>query len=656
VASATNPNCNSHFSFEITAPSPDWTQYYVPYAALTQQYGGTATWNPQLLLGVTFAVGPGAAFDVWVDDISFYLCSTAACQPTCVDPAFPVICPASGRYPVACRLSGTDCSTVATWCSDPLLIDDMEDDNNLICNSGGRSGTGLWYTDADGTEGTLSPAHGALFTMTPIPGGRGDSRVAARMTASGFNSWAQMGVSFNDVAGMFDPYDVSPTSGITFWMKTDAPNVLVTLAIPETVPVSRGGLCSDNATTYNCDNNFGFYITSPHPSDWFQYYVPYSALSQGNWNYDVNRNLIVGSASWDPTMVTNVQFAVGQPQSTELWIDDISFYDCANEPCRPTCTDPTAPVACEALGTVPAGCWPAGTDCSSVTPLLWDGSLNAIWGSAAGDVWTVGSDFHGPSAVILHGAGSGAAWSPSATDGARPLGGVWGSGSDDVWAVGDFGTVLHWDGTGWTPNTTVITQASLSSVWGAAASDIWAVGANGTLLHFDGRAWSAAASVSSKTLYRAWGSGPNDVWAVGDAGTILHYDGSSWSASVSGTDSILYGVWGSSSSDVWAVGNATNGDATILHGDGQGWSAVSTPAAPYPNGVWGSGPDDVWVVGEAILHWNGAAWSTVASPTTEYLAAVWGTGPNDAWIVGNAGTLLHWDGTAWSAVPTAGIQ
>ncbi len=196
VPSASNPNCKSHFSFQITAPNADWVPYSVPFAALTQQHGGTATWNPQLLLGIQFEVASGAAFDVWVDDISFYYCSTGACLPTCTDQAFKHSCPAGANYPAACRPAGADCAAAAKWCADPQMIDDMEDGNSVICNSGGRAGT--WYTVADGTEGTVSPAVGAAFTMTPIPGGRGDSQMAAHMTASGFTGWgAQMGLSLN---------------------------------------------------------------------------------------------------------------------------------------------------------------------------------------------------------------------------------------------------------------------------------------------------------------------------------------------------------------------------------------------------------------------------------------------------------------------------
>jgi hypothetical protein len=653
TANSTDPNCNSHFSFQITAPNSDWVAYEVPFSALTQRYGGTATWNPKVLLGLQFLVAPGAAFDVWVDDVSFYRCTSSACKPTCNDPAFPMPCAASGKHPALCLLPGTDCSAIATWCSDPLLIDDMEDDNAAICSSGGRIGN--WYTDADGTEGTLSPAPGGAFIMTPIPGGRGDSHVAAHATISGFNSWALMGLSLKAVAGSAEAYDASATGGITFWMKTDASTVGAQILTSETTPISSGGQCSDSAATVNCNNPFTFYITSPHPDVWVQYHVPYAALHQANSNVDANGNLIVGSAPWDPTHLTGVQFVANQPASVDLWIDDLSFWDCSNETCVPTCTDPNAPVACPALGTTPANCWPAGTDCSTVTSLLRNYALVSVSGSGPDDVWAVGFNFQGRSAVAAHWDGS--AWSSYPTDGAGPLWGMWESTKDDVWAVGDFGTVVHWNGTIWSPSMTA-TQASLNSVWSSSVvddNDIWAAGANGTILHFDGTSWSPNLGVSSKTLYRLWGSAQNDVWAVGDAGTILHYDGSSWSAKQSGTDSILWGVWGSSSTDVYAVGNTAIGDATILHWDGTAWAPVSTPAEAYPNAVWGSGRDDIWVVGASILHYDGKIWMTVQSPTSDYLYNVWGTGPSDAWIV-SQGKILRWDGNTWSVVPTTGIR
>jgi hypothetical protein len=534
------------------------------------------------------------------------------------------------------------------------MIDDMEDGNGSICESGGRRGS--WYTVADGTEGTLSPAQGATFTMSQIPGGRGDSRMAAQMTASGFTDWAEMSLFLNYTGGVGRPYDASATGGVTFWMKTNAPYVDVNIPLAATVPVSRGGLCADGATTYNCDNDFSFIITSTS-DDWVQYSVPYSALAQLAGKDDANGNVIVGSATWDPTQLTGVQFSVG-PTSVDLWIDDLSFYDCSNEACLPTCTNPTAPVACPALGAVSASCWPASTDCSTVATLLETSpALVSVWGSGPDDVWAVGTVIQGSPATasptMLHWDGS--LWSSVESGTTHPLWSVWGSSADDVWAVGDFGTIVHWNGSAWSASSDGL-SGSLNSVWGSSADDVWAVDTNGAIVHWDGAAWSVSTGVSSKALYHLWGSAPDDVWAVGDAGTIVHWDGTAWSPSASGTASALWGVWGSSSSDVYVVGNTPTGGATILHWNGAAWSTVSTPADGYPNGVWGSGPDDVWVVGNSILHWDGATWSTVSSPTANYLAGVWGSGPGDAWIVGATGTLLHWNGTTWSVVPTAGIR
>jgi hypothetical protein len=526
------------------------------------------------------------------------------------------------------------------------MIDDMEDGDNAICKSAEREGA--WSTVGDGSGGTLSPAQGAVFTMTPIPGGRGDSRMAARMTATGFTAWAQMGLNLYGPSG--GAYDAGAHGGITFWMKTTASSVDVNLHISATVPVKDGGLCADSATTYNCYNSFTFGISSPQP-DWFQYYVPYSALWQQGDNVDADGNLLVGSATWDPTTLTKISFTAIEPANVDLWIDDLSFYDCSGAACVSTCSDPTT-MPCPALGTVPASCWPVGTDCSTVANLLWDTSFVSLWGSAVDDVWAVGFDLQGPSGAIVHWNGS--AWSSFAAGGAGPLWGVWGSAPDDVWAVGDSGTVDHWNGTTWSA-ASMGTQANLNAVWGSGPNDVWAVGANGTILHYDGNWTTWPSVVTSKTLYRLWGTAQNDVWAVGDGGTILHYDGTTWSPSVSGTDSILFGVWASDPGNAYSVGNTATGEATVLQWNGTSWSPVSTMAAPYPNAVWGSGPDDVWIVGESIVHWDGSSWTTVPSPTSDYLNYVWGTGPTDIWSVG-WGTILHGDGASWSAVPNAGIR
>ena len=392
-----------------------------------------------------------------------------------------------------------------------------------------------------------------------------------------------------------------------------------------------------------------------------EYEVPFAALRQGT-ELDANQNTIGGSATWTPSSIMDIAFtseAGWQTQAPggafETWVDDIRFYYCDGVSCLPTCDSDM--VACPAIASTPAGCWPAGSTCSSDLYTSFVG----VWGSGPDDVWAVGDKQIGGPGVIRHWNGS--VWSSAPTaPSPNALWGLWESKQDDVWAVGDFGTVIHWDGLGWSSSATA-NQASLNSVWGSGGvddngndNDIWAVGMNGTILHYDG-SWSVIQSISNKALYHLWGSAQDDVWAVGDGGTIVHYDGAAWSPSVSGTDSALWGVWGSDRTNVYAVGNTATGDATILRWDGGAWSPVSTPALTNPNAVWGSGPDDVWVVGASILHWDGNAWSPVSSPTSDYLYTVWGTGPTDVWIGAAQGTVLHWDDSqTWSVVPVAGLQ
>ncbi|MFL5304490.1 MAG: hypothetical protein ACJ8F1_04725 [Polyangia bacterium] len=349
--SAAGRNCNNAFSFQITAPSSDWTEYQVPFSALTQP-GGSATWNPRFLLAVQFAVGPGAAFDVWVDDIRFYHCSTSDCHPTCTDPAFPVSCPATTHSAAGCRPPGTDCSSVATWCSDPSVIDDMEDADSEICGSGKRRG--WWYGFGDGTPGgTLAPTDGGDFFPTAIPGGRGTSHYAARLTGSGFTGFGTiLGLTLNAQPAGNMAYDASAASGIKFWMKNSQP---VDLYIPtvETSPPAQGGACPDGAAGSNCGWWFDFKITAPS-DHWVEYRVPFAALAQND-----------GSAPWNPAHLLNINFNPQRDTAFDLWVDDIQFYSCTGSDCLPTCADPAFPVQCPPNARYPAGCRRPGTDCAT---------------------------------------------------------------------------------------------------------------------------------------------------------------------------------------------------------------------------------------------------------------------------------------------------
>jgi len=114
----------------------------------------------------------------------------------------------------------------------------------------------------------------------------------------------------------------------------------------------------------------------------------------------------------------------------------------------------------------------------------------------------------------------------------------------------------------------------LLGTWVGDSSDVFAVGGEGTILYFNGSGWSAMSSGTTHTLWAVWGSGASNVFAVGENGTILNYDGTGWSVMNSGTTYTLWAVWGPGPGNVFAVGE----NGTILNSDGTGWSAMSSGA------------------------------------------------------------------------------
>jgi hypothetical protein len=618
----TPQDCNDHFSFQITGPDAGWKQYEIPFSALRQTAGGTATWDPTQLLGFQFLAGPHAAFDVWIDDVAFYYCATPECLPTCADPKFPVRCAKSDVHPAGCYPPPTTCDAVDNWCADPNLLDDMEDGDAFICHTQGRQSG--WYTFGDSK---------ARFEMAPIPGGRSGSNYAAHLTGSHLTDWGA-GMGFGLKASGRATYDASAVGGITFWMKGTA-RTGVQLRLPATTPMSNPpGTCTNG---FDCDLHYHFSLGLPGDT-WTEYRVPFAALRQGS-RTGADGNFVPGSVVWDPSQLVAIEFPVGSADF-DLWIDDVRFYTCEGSACVPSCNAPDRPVACPATAGHPAHCWPAGTDCATQPDTI---RLFGAWGSGPDDVWAVGfSDFTLAGAVFHF---DGIRWTRADVGAVPPLWDVAGTPTGDVSIVGDHGTVLRLSGSGWM-KTIADTDASLNAVWMNSTSDTWATAYPGTVRHWDGATWSTSKSVSN-FMVGLWGSGANDVWAAGDGGTILHYDGNAWSAPASSTTVFLNRLWGTGPDDVWAVGDS----GPVLHFDGTRWSASAGITGGFL-GVCGSATDDVWAVGYegAIAHWNGSAWSSVASPVTTTLWDVWGSSRNDVWAVGDENTILHFDGSRWTPV------
>jgi len=140
-----------------------------------------------------------------------------------------------------------------------------------------------------------------------------------------------------------------------------------------------------------------------------------------------------------------------------------------------------------------------------------------------------------------------------------------------VFAVGRSGTILHYDGRSWSPQTSPIV-VDLTNVSGTSATDVYAVGVDpsyttpqsrdlgiAAALHYNGTDWTAD-TVSQDfgfgtTLWDVWAGSPTDVYAVGSWGIIVRRKGTQWILQTGGTNERLFGIWGRPGGDAFAVGS-----------------------------------------------------------------------------------------------------
>jgi hypothetical protein len=349
--------------------------------------------------------------------------------------------------------------------------------------------------------------------------------------------------------------------------------------------------------------------------------------------------------------------------------------------------------------------------CGSADLLRWDGSrwlrdatsptgsFQAVWGSAADDVWALGSGAWHRDASGWH-----AVTVPAFTG--DTLYSVAGAARDDVFATGN-AALYHLDGASWSL-ASAVTAAALQPVGGGRT---WAIRRQqaGTLAAWpalwDGAAWTNEGPASARPLEAIW-AGARDGWALGWPGMVQRWDGAAWtdlSGGFLGAGETAEAVGVVSPTDVWVA--AANMSAR--HWDGAAWRTVALPETSglfsvfalardrvyFPTyygvyawdgarvgivggdanvvalDVWADGASNVWAAGSAgrVWRYDGARWTsfTVSPlPSGTGFRGIAGTSASDVWAAGSwldlfarpdgTGTLAHWDGSAWAVHPVSG--
>lgn len=287
----------------------------------------------------------------------------------------------------------------------------------------------------------------------------------------------------------------------------------------------------------------------------------------------------------------------------------------------------------------PAWAGPANIPVEEHDPILVAGAFNAVSFADADHGWAVGVRVNNVDpqiprpvdSLVAYTADGGSTWTSSTAGVARELHGVDAVAADDVWAVGDNGTIVHWNGSAWSPRTAPTQFASkgfnavsfFDSQHGWAVSDGRGVAYTGN----GGATWTTVATPGNTGyLYGVAARSATTAFAVGDSGQIKALSATSMTtrATVAGT---LYGIAFADDQHVWAVGDlariykSSDGGATWTSATRPLWGTFTASELTMRSVAFANRYDGV-ISGTYQVTWRtsngGAAWvaQQIADPGT----------------------------------------
>lgn len=237
------------------------------------------------------------------------------------------------------------------------------------------------------------------------------------------------------------------------------------------------------------------------------------------------------------------------------------------------------------------------------------------------------------------------AWTPMSSSSSANLHAIAGLSASSIYAVGDSGTIIHYDGAAWSPQTSMTTQPLYDVATGLMLQELFAVGGSGTIVHTtdSGTTWGTLNSTTTQTLYGVFTSSTS-ILAVGTSGTMVgaaQFAENSWSAKNTTATGTLHGIWDNGSGDVFVAGAS----GAIYHApDWVSFTPQTSGTSAFLYRMFGTSTNNVFIVGDAgtILHTanGGSTWTPRTSGTTETLLSIW-CAAGDCYAVGAIGTILH---------------
>jgi hypothetical protein len=236
----------------------------------------------------------------------------------------------------------------------------------------------------------------------------------------------------------------------------------------------------------------------------------------------------------------------------------------------------------------------------------------------------------------------------------EPVGGtldaVWGSDATDVYAVGYDGAVAHGPGDGTWTRENPLTTRELYSVWGSSATDVYASGAGGLVAHATGAgSWTNRDSPNTRIsapIYQVFGFDEDNVFLAA---------GSLWRGSLrDGFEEVessppVNGVWGMSPDDLYTVATTTLTSPNIHHLEPDGrWRAQAT-TGEYMDRVYGFDATHIYAIGSRSVWFSqgDGVWRAVLTLTDDSPRSLWGR--DGLMYVGTTnGVLYVSNGVEWT--------
>ena len=209
-------------------------------------------------------------------------------------------------------------------------------------------------------------------------------------------------------------------------------------------------------------------------------------------------------------------------------------------------------------------------------------TLRDVWGTRTRDgesVWVVGD-----AGFVARGTGDD--WDTLDSPGRFDINAISGSAADDVWVVGT-DAIAHWNGSAW---QRMSPRGRWVDVWATSRDDAWMLRSDGAVGHVRRGELSITELRPEGEMRALWASGPGDVWMVGPQGRVHYFDGTTVREVALGTRQNLHGIWGSGPSDIWIVGEGRH-----YHYDGTSWSSFPPSSESPRRAIGGTSDRDVWV-------------------------------------------------------------